>query len=91
MLNKQCTISHVTSFHIIILRILDYTIEMYNWNQTENNNNIALSDFLFWLHQLLSCMCVSSKDEQGHQEETDSPIYISNWNKTEKTIQTNTF
>ena len=36
--------------------MLNYTIEMYIWNETGNNNSITSSNTPAWPHQLLVCM-----------------------------------
>ena len=45
----QCTMSHFTYIHI--MKILNYTSEMYIWNQTAKNNSIISSNTPSWPHQ----------------------------------------
>ena len=52
----QWTMSRGTYIHVMIERILNYTTEMYTWNQTGNNNSIKSSNTPAWLQQLLVCM-----------------------------------
>ena len=58
----QYTMSPSTHIHFMIQRILNYTIETYNWNQAGNNNNIALSDTPSWPIQLLVCICLLERE-----------------------------
>ena len=41
--SDQCTISHGTYIHIVIYRIMNYKMEVYNWNQAGKNNGIISS------------------------------------------------
>ena len=44
-----------------MLRILNYTIAIYIWNQAGKHNSIMSSNTLSWTHQLLSCICLSER------------------------------
>ena len=49
--------SRGTYIYSVIEIILNYAIEIYNWNQAGKNTIIELSDTPSWFHQILVYIC----------------------------------